>query len=519
MKFPYLNRKMISERATLAMLANQPAWRIRAVERVELSSALWSEREREIHVVPLEAASREITDLRWALRLQKHSKSDETTLILPITDLPTVPIIDLHITVADNAAYRLPLKESARIQAAHIRNLAKRAGVNFDPKLTDLLASIFCFQSSAYGDLWKKYNESLRSLINLPKRVARRGDPVYEYLESKSGRNGCIPFSINKDTYRYWQGVAQPIGSLVEEFSLRDHLSATGNPLIGLPNYFEMLSGKNNPRARLEEQDVTELLITLRNFLDAAKEIADNQRDYTKYQAEAARNLLSSYSAYGLLWTAFARCTVPTDKPFTITVREKRPVYFTAHRDGGIRSRTRNRAYKMVSFGDAKTNHLSIHAEDNSVRLGSRCKSKDQKLAPLSAPPDEEQMTSELYLRHDSTQAREGRIFIEVPLKLTRLTAYWLWLTIIVAAYGIFLLISRGLIEHGSKRGGYGLTSGDAAIFLIPVAFAASFLLTKDTSTLNARLRRKRQAILLVEIAILLVMAFVFFSMHYIKVP
>ncbi|MGR3939519.1 hypothetical protein [Streptomyces sp. BRA346] len=509
------------ERATLALLADLPAWRIRAVERVELSSALWSERERDIHVIPLNEVAREVPDLYRALWDQR-SNASEVTLTLPLTDLPAVPIIDLHIKVANNYVYRLPMDDSARIQTAHIRNLAEQAGLTFDPALTDLITALFYYPSKNYGELWKSHHEPPRSWLKKLKKIATDPDPTYEYLKSRFDGNKCMPH-FSRRVYNEWKMNSESISELVENFALIDHLSATGSPLIALPHYFDELQKAGPLTPSTKGANVTELLGKLHSFLCGAKSAADDERPCVAEQAEAAKRLLYTYSSYGLQWTVFAKCTVPKDKPFTITIKEKRPVYFAPYRDGGPSTYLQNKVWKMVSFGDAKTNHISIHTEDNAVRLGAHYQVTDQKLEQIQTPADEEQSTPELYLRHDSTEPRTSHIFIGIPLKLTRLTSCWLWLTIIVAGYGIILLLLRGMAEYdeaGNNSYGvfrHGLSAGDAAIFLIPVAFAASFLLTKDTSTLNSRLRRKRQAFLLGEIAVLLIMAFAFFTVHHIK--
>jgi hypothetical protein len=51
---------------------------------------------------------------------------------------------------------------------------------------------------------------------------------------------------------------------------------------------------------------------------------------------------------------------------------------------------------------------------------------------------------------------------------------------------------------------------------LVPVAFAATLLLSRDSSTLSARLRRIRQSILMVELFALLSLAFTMFVAHFI---
>jgi hypothetical protein len=71
------------------LLDNPDEWRQRSIEHIELSSALWCEREREIDVKPLKAVL-----ANFGL------EGDESVrLVLPIALLPKVPLIDLSIAL------------------------------------------------------------------------------------------------------------------------------------------------------------------------------------------------------------------------------------------------------------------------------------------------------------------------------------------------------------------------------------------------------------------------------------
>ncbi|MFJ8438785.1 hypothetical protein [Kitasatospora griseola] len=507
------------DQAAVALLNDLPAWRLRAVERIELSSALWSERKREIHVKPLVTsiipddatndtqpmcALRKVIDPRFWNPFKPAR--DSVSLILPITDMPAVPILDLHITVNEQEVYRIPIDESARIQAKHIAHLANEAGLVVSDGLIQLLTAIFYFPPSSYEESWKKYHHpSARTLGYWDQRDSV--DVVKEYLHSSAddfAPEASPPFDI-VHFYPKWHEISRDIQKIVNEYTISEYLSGAEYPLAALPYFFRELWAQ--PAKWLPSGDeVTHLLTALQLLL----------RDAQASNDPAARRLLATYCGYGMRWMAFARCTIPLDKAFIMTVAHKRAVYFTKTRDASfpIRDNFRKTAYTMVAFADAETNHVSVRVADTAIRLH-KPEARDalgRRFEGSKRTLDEEVRTFELYFRQDSTRRRAERIWIKLPLRLTRLHSGMLWLTMAITAFGIVLLSVRGVVDDD-------LTPKDATVILVPVAFAAAFLLARDASTLSMRVRQVRQAILLAELFVLLTMAFFLLLIHYITDP
>ncbi|MER0480537.1 hypothetical protein ABR737_19720 [Streptomyces sp. Edi2] len=516
------------DQAAVTLLTDLPAWRLRAVERVELSSAFWSERDREIHVKSFsevtEGDSPWRRNLRTDLARHRSATGESFEMVLPITDLPKIPLLDLSITVDGNSVYRVPKDEGARIEARHVVYLAERAQLINDPPecsqhLVDFLGALFYFPTHPYQKIWEKYHHlsfshadswSVRAFV----------DTQQEYLASMRRK---FPFDI-LHSYGEWKCTANRIGELAASYVILDHTSGAQNPLIALPYLFQEIEEQQRSQERvMGRQDIDVLLNYLCSMLETAHSRASRDA--------AACEFISTYFGYGYRWMAFAKCKVPVSESFSIHVKEKRAIYFSPERKARISAweQWKKEAWQMVPFADAETNHVSVRVTDTAVRLKHRPQVLDEIKNPVTEAVDQEASTFELYLLHDSSRGRRERIYIKCPLRLTRLHSGMLYITMIITAFGFALLIDRGLPElssmppHDPTRQSTspvaeGLTAKDATLILIPVAFAATFLLIRDASTLSAWLRRIRQSVLLVELFVLLASAFVFVLIHHIKI-
>lgn len=457
--------------------------------------------------------------------------------------MPAIPLLDLHISIDGKEQYRIPLDESARIQAKYVAHLACKANLcerrEFDgnesnPGLLDLLTAIFYFPTSSYEELWnRRRHPSPRSLSFWDRQ--EESDVTREYLLSSFEKPSISEeptsdaiesykelTSYTMESYDDWWAVANKIAHLSKGYVISEHVSGAEHPLISLPYLFRELPCRYKYLRNYKlptGNEIHEILIRLHKLLKDAENRDDKD----------ARAFISAYFGYGLRWTAFARCTVPTDRPFIIKMSQKRAVYFTKARDEAavpLRDGFRKTAYTMIAFADAETNHVSVRVGDTAVRLH-RPEARDILGRRIEGPKvDEEVRTSELYLRQDSMRERDDRIWIKLPLRLTRLHSFMLWFTMLITAFAIALLCFRGIAElnsvtakgpSGSIPNQQGLSAKDATVILVPVAFAATLLLSRDSSTLSARLRRMRQSILMVELFTLLGLAFTLFVAHFIR--
>ncbi|WP_159106656.1 hypothetical protein [Streptomyces rishiriensis] len=507
----------------LLLLEHPRAWRMRAVERVELSSELWAEHDREIHVRPLgEVAHKHhtrrghIPNLQTLMGRLQEDKKERISLILPITALPRVPILDLNITVAGKRVYRLPLWEGALLQAAFMRNLAENAGLGpLSEKLSMLLAAQFYYPSYAYESTLARYERLTRYPISWWRRTRKlcnKVDPMREYLSSQLG------FVIYDSAYERWVHIKEEISRAVKDYEPEDYKSPTENPLIALPQFAREFARRC--RQELKAGDVTDALVELQSLINGAQNVQESE------QAEYSKRFLRAYAGFGLRWMMFARCRVPKDSPFVITVSEKRPIVFTRkrsknpNRNPNMHLLVGKTAWKLITFRDAETNHVSIRVSDPAVRLA-HWPEDEQVLADGCAPvekiPDEEERTSELYVRHDASEARDERLWIKCHLRLSRLSSWMLSFTIGITLTALGLLWWRGIGEYRTSGAKQGLGAKDAAVILIPVAFAAATLLARESSTMGMRLRRVRQSILLGLLFALLGSAFILYFVHHVN--
>ncbi|MFD4628180.1 hypothetical protein [Streptomyces sp. NPDC058475] len=523
MEMNYLPLPQTREDITVLLLEYQRAWRLRAVESIELSSELWAEHKREIHVNPLYSVARKphgrrnhVPDLRRLMDRIPKDEKERVDLILPITALPRVPILDMHITVAGEEVYRLPLWEGALLHSRYLMNLAEKAGLDaISPEVSMLLAAQFYYPSYGYELKLAEYEKMTRYPNSWWRRVkflCRKVDPMQEYLNSQ------LSFTPSDATYGDWKKIQEDISGIVKGYEPEDYKSPTEKPLIALPQFAKEFTRRR--REILTEEVATAALNQLRSRLQAAQ----NRED--PVQAKYAERFLRTYAGFGLRWNVFARCNVPSDKPFVITVNEKRPITFTRKR-----SKKPNRnpnahlfvgktAWKLVTFRDAETNHVSIRVSDTAVRLAHWVGNKQvlaDKCMPTQKMPDEEEKTSELYVRHDSFEDRDERLWVKCHLRLSRLSSWMLTFTIGITLTGLGLLWWRGIGEYHSSGTGKGLTAKDAAVILVPVAFAAATLLARESSTLGMRLRRVRQTMLLLSLFSLLGSAFILYFLHHVK--
>lgn len=487
------------DKAGVALMHNLHDWRLRAVERVELSSALWSERHREIHINPMREFMRDQSGSPYLEIRRADGGRSVVELLLPITELPKVPLLDLKITVAGQRVYRVSKDVSARIQARYVIELAQRANLLKEDSedFIDFLTFLFFFPSYPYERHLRNYN--------------RLFYPAQDDVYIKPALQ--FPSREFNAAYREWSTHARKIRRLAKEYCITDYASGAENPLAALPYLFQELRARE-PAVELTVKQVTDLMEYLRGQLEeAADMVKETQKSSsnpgtqsaTKEKSECARRFLSAYFAYGYRWMAFARCVVPLDEPFLIEVEEKRAIYFSPgrrlNRKSNLWKRFRKEAWQMVSVADAETNHVSIRVTDTAVRLIGRPRVRDELFTDLNEQVEEEEGTHELCLRQDSNRERRERIYIGCRLGLTGIHSWMLRLTIVLTLLGIMIMAWRG-------PAGY-LTGNEATVILIPVSFSAAFLLAREASTLSARVKIVHQWILLIELFALLGLSFI----------
>ncbi|MFD9040997.1 hypothetical protein [Streptomyces bottropensis] len=459
-----------AEELSFKLLDDLPAWRARSVEHVELTSAQLSKRERVIHVKPL----REVPSLHRFVRRVAGPNAESATFILPIVDLPRITLLDFEITVDGQQVYRLTREETGEFQARYLRHIASLTTlpIEIDSRLEEFLVAIFTFHDSILEEELSKYTK----LHKLSKWRTGRKDPqkpVREYLE------GEFSNPISPRVFARWQRHADAIGNLALTHVPIRLSSAAQNPLLALPRF---MREKN-----LTKRDASRLLARLLRLLTAAS-LRAQQGD------ENANNFLYSYASYGRRWEVLAKCKVPLNKPFIVKVHDKRPIFFEipgfqyGTRRSFLRDRLLPTARQYVSFADAGSNHIHIRVPDDGVELvPSKCRAKNEKYDRQALAPSGEGKEREHYSRHDSKHERAKRIWIDCRLRPTRLKLGMVWGIISATLLAVALIVIYGLTSYDPQ---HKLKGPDIVAILIPVTFAGSLLIVKESTTLGMHVKK-----------------------------
>lgn len=446
-----------SDAETVAtFLLKDPRWRVRAVERIDLTSASWCERRRSVHVKALESfLPPEFVGGRKSARLY-----------VPIGNFPKGPLLDFSVNVAGQQAFLLPRNEHALIHVEYVKLLAAEAGIVMDGSLEPLLAGVFGFASNP----WEVF---LQSELNPSKSVINR--LLCKYFK-KNGLPGWGEGSIEIDVVEAWTSAVDPIRKLVRERTPGNVLSAAENPLLVLPHL-------ESP-ALSDSQAVVDLLSNLNEFLtvvwtEAVSPIAPDVAQ------KAAKGLLEFYAASGNHWSAIAECTVPLTEPFMIKTSERRGLGLNS---GGMTSKKVSK--QLVTFKDAYSNHVSVRVLDTNVELVSpHAAVLDEKRNPIDLTPDYKRATPELLSFYDADPHRPARIWLNLPLQASLPTRVGrlVILTLTVTALVAFCFFVFNWLGVGGSRA---MTGADIAVILVPSAIAASLLIVREVSTLSTEINK-----------------------------
>ncbi|MGV9376566.1 hypothetical protein ACWDRB_12160 [Nonomuraea sp. NPDC003707] len=380
------------------LLDNPHKWRQRSVERIKLSSAAWSERERITEVLPLLSIP-EIAGILGDRAMSGEEKS--IRLILPVTLLPRVPVIDLSIAVADIPVHRIPGVKSGKLQADYILHLISEAGVatSLKPgqpyddaeaeaqleKLQKFLAEMFglapgpwrkfLYNTGKYGrQRTKRYWHWFKHLCAEVWMVENR---EYRYLKGGLKASNLHSYLTYK-TYDKWNEVVEKLRKLVRSEVPPYFGSVSENPLIALPEYFDnagkviaddVVAAGQSGGGEVLRGEVYQLLDNLHQVLDAAakkapkkeltpgfgKKVCEKWRRFRRRlkflqapadvddsvlntpdeEGVAAQRLVATYAGYGRRWELLVDCVVPLNKAFTIKMSDRRAIYFEHPRKGG----------------------------------------------------------------------------------------------------------------------------------------------------------------------------------------
>ncbi|MFJ3728173.1 hypothetical protein ACIPYQ_37180 [Streptomyces sp. NPDC090045] len=435
-----------------ALLLKDQKWRMRAVERIDLTSANWCERRRSVHAKELESV---------LLPSGLVSGRNSMRLYLPIGSFHKGPLLDFNVRVAEEPAFLLPRAKHSRIHVKYLRLLAADAAVEMDAGIEPLLVAIFGFASNPWEVFLQSEVRPSQGVIN---------SLLCKYLE-RYGLPGWNAGPINITAVESWRSSVEMTKGLVRDRAPENMLSAAENPILALPHMSVTVP---------DAASVLALLADLNIFLAAVLgQVAS--KDDTK--RKAASRLLDFYASSGSHWSAIVDCTVSLSTPFMIKTSERRGLNL----DSSFPMKQRS-SKQLVAFNDARSNHVSVRVIDMNVELASPTV-LDENSEPIDLTPDFKRATPELLSFYDANPDRPNRIWLHLPLKsslparVSRLVVLTLTATALIA----FCFFVFNWLEIGGTQA---LTGADIAVILVPSAIAASLLIVREVSTLSTEINK-----------------------------
>ncbi|MFE2245311.1 hypothetical protein [Streptomyces lavendulae] len=434
------------------LIEEHKRWRVRSMERIGLSSALWAERQRTLDINPLR-------DVLNAYLPRAARSKDKAWLTLPVAIFPKEPLLGFELTVDGERVSRLSRIETARMQADYIARLSSKAGVRTEAP-QELLVAICKFAPAS----WIAFQ-------------APSGDRLYGYLTSDGQR-------LTDGEYRQLSVWSQVIQGHLAFLGLgNSNHSAADSPLLALP---DLLKAKQETVRRRRNQpipglmDLEPALEQLARFLEECKTLAQSSRK----NAALGRKILKTYVDYGRRWVALAECEVPLDCPFIVTMSERRAV--SVKKDRALRDAWCLRGVIPLEavFNDAQSNHVAIEMTDPIIAL---VEDKVEPLrvngGPLAGRLDVNVCKPELCYISSSDPLRNHQIRVPCALQQSLLSRLIHWII-----FGIILLTLAAVGLSYPLL--HGLTPARLAMLLAPSTFAAALLLIRDSSPLSGDLTR-----------------------------
>lgn len=300
---------------TVALLADPLAWRVRAVEHIEIDGAYSCARRRSLQCGPL----REV--------LSKHDEPARIAfLVVNVASVPRGPLLDFDVAGPLGPAFLLPRQEVAARQALFISKLAASALVPVSEAGVDFLAAAFGMPLYA-GD--------------------SSSDPTTEEIEAHLA-DGLA--DEGGELYKEWIAISRKCAAIIDQRLDRPSpRSPTRLPVLAVPEY---VGGA--PGVCLES--VTDVLKEYWSLLSTA---------VTASRAEeptVADELLASIADYGDNYDLMVATKVPLDEPFMLTYSERRSMALSLITGTGAQD---------LVVADAITNHVAVQTKDPSVEIRS----------------------------------------------------------------------------------------------------------------------------------------------------
>lgn len=298
---------------TVALLANPLAWRVRAVEHVELDGAYSCARRRSLQCGPLRAVIGKDGDA-----------ASQALLVINVASVPRGPLLDLDVSGPLGPAFLLPRQEVAHRQALFVAALAESGAL-------PVPSIVVAFLDAAFG-------VALTPDIRSSEPSAAE---ISAYLSDGLGGEG-------RDLYGEWSEISRLCAAIVDKRLDRPSpRSPTRHPVFALPEFLGGPSGAGPDSASQ----------ALRGYL-ALLEAADNASSSTS--PTVGDELLNSVADYGDNYDLMVATKVPLDEPFMLRYSERRGLSLSWLLGTGSQD---------LVVADAVTNHVALQTQDASVEL------------------------------------------------------------------------------------------------------------------------------------------------------
>jgi hypothetical protein len=143
---------LTERRTAVYRLLDEPYdWRVRAVERLEVTSALYCGRHRSLQVAPLRPLLGDLIP----------GNAEKARIILPIASLPKGALRELNLLVPNPAgASLLNRRAIAELEAGYVIQLAAQVGLTVSEQLAGLLTAVCEFDAGEWRPVHRRYQRN-----------------------------------------------------------------------------------------------------------------------------------------------------------------------------------------------------------------------------------------------------------------------------------------------------------------------------------------------------------------------
>jgi len=301
--------------ATVTMLSEPLAWRVRAVEKISIDAASTCLRRRSVQVAPLRHVLR-----RHLPDDNRHGPYTHAVLAVFVAPFPRGPLLDFDVEGPYGSASLLPRAEIATREAMYLEHLALECGITVSDTVRPLLIAVL-----GYSGPWDD---------TAPDELLQNG----------------LPFALAEQTLVEWTKLQARCADLLADRVGSLDLSAVASPLMVMPEL-----AANGFWST--ESDGSVLLDSYVQLLEQISRLAVSA---VEELAPLANEFFVAFADYANSYDLMAVMRVPLDEPFVVKCSERRTLRLDPKRNSG---------FQELVIADARTNHVTVKVEDPNARL------------------------------------------------------------------------------------------------------------------------------------------------------